>query len=321
MCADGPPRQAGRVIEVKELTKRYGAGAAVDRLSFTAGPGTVTALLGPAGAGKTSALRLILGLESPTAGTAAVGGVPLRGRPRSPHQVGSLPAPTALRGRRTAGALLSALARDQGAGPGRVAEVLAQTGLAREPRRRVRTYSPAMLQRLRIAAALLGDPPVLLFDEPLRGLDPEGVRWARRLLRALAAEGRTVVVTGERAGEVAGTADRLVVLGRGRLVAALSADEFAARRAAARVVVGTPRGADLAAVLRGEGATVVRTGAAGRERLAVTGMTAERVGALATEHRIVILELDTRTPSPEEALRELTAPVPDFPGAEGQPIA
>ncbi|WP_327418867.1 ABC transporter ATP-binding protein [Streptomyces sp. NBC_01233] len=307
------------MIEVKELTKMHGGRAAVDRLSLTAGPGTVTAVLGPAGAGKTSALRLILGLDSPTAGTVAVGGVPLRGRPRSPHQIGALPEPAALRGRRTAGACLRALARAHGIGAGRVAEVLAETGLAREPRRRVATYSPAMRQRLRIAAALLGDPPVLLLDEPLAGLDAEGVRWARRLLRTLAAEGRTVAITGERAAEAADTADRIVVLGRGRVVAAQSADEFAARGAAARVVVGTARGAELAAVLAAEGATVVRAALSGRGRLAVTGMTAEHVGALATEHGIVLLELDTRRPSLEEVLHELAAGAREYghPGEDG----
>ncbi|WP_051837119.1 ABC transporter ATP-binding protein [Streptomyces sp. NRRL F-2580] len=295
------------MIEVKELTKMYGGRPAVDRLSLTAGPGTVTAVLGPAGSGKTSALRLILGLDSPTAGTVTVCGVPPRGRPRSPHQIGALPEPAALRGRRTARAFLRALAREHGIGSGRVAEVLAETGLSREPRRRVATYSPAMRQRLRIAVALLGDPPVLLLDEPLAGLDAEGVRWARRLLRTLAAEGRTVAITGERAAEAADTADRIVVLGRGRVVAAQSSDEFAARGAAARVVVGTPHCAELATVLAGEGATVVRARLSGAGRLAVTGMTAERVGALATEHGIVVLELDTRRPSLEEVLDELAA--------------
>ncbi|MFF4432710.1 ABC transporter ATP-binding protein [Streptomyces sp. NPDC001513] len=295
------------MIEVKELTKMHGGRPAVDRLSLTAGPGTVTAVLGPAGAGKTSALRLILGLDSPTAGTVTVCGVPPRGRPRSPHQVGALPEPAALPGRRTAQAYLRALGREHGIGSGRVAEVLAETGLSREPRRRVATYSPAMRQRLRIAAALLGDPPVLLLDEPLAGLDAEGVRWARRLLRALAAEGRTVAITGERAAEAADTADRIVVLGRGRVIAAQSADEFTARGAAARVVVGSPRCAELAAVLAGEGASVVRARLSGAGRLAVTGMTAERVGALATEHGIVVLELDTRRPSLEEVLDELAA--------------
>ncbi|MEU7729307.1 hypothetical protein AB0B78_29340 [Streptomyces sp. NPDC040724] len=178
------------------------------------------------------------------------------------------------------------------------------------------TYSPALRQRLRIAAALLGDPPVLLLDEPLAGLDAEGVRWARRLLRAPAAEGRTVAITGERAPEAADTADRIVVLGRGRVVAAQSADEFAARGAAARVVVGTPRGAEPAAVLAAEGATVVRAGLSGPGRLAVTGMTAERVGALATEHGIVVLELDTRRPSLEEVLHELA----DGAGGCGRPV-
>ncbi|MFE9630017.1 ATP-binding cassette domain-containing protein [Streptomyces sp. NPDC006463] len=261
------------MIEVRELTKRYGTRAAVDRLSFTAGPGTVTALLGPAGAGKTSALRLILGLD-PTAGTANGGRRPAARSSAQPAP-GRLPAgaETALHGRRMAGALLSAPAREQGARPGRVAEVLAETGLAREPRRRVRTYSPAMLQRLRIAAALLGDLPCCSSTNPSAGWTPKacGGRtgccglWPPRAGRSWSPGS---------AGEIAGTADRLVVLGRGRLVAALSGDGFAARRAAARVVVGSPRGADLAAVLRGRGATVVRSGAAGRERLAVTGMTA-----------------------------------------------
>lgn len=312
-------RQGGRVIEVKELTKMHGGRAAVDRLSLTAVPGTVTAVLGPAGAGKTSALRLMLGLDSPTAGTVAVGGVPLRGRPRSPHQVGALPEAAALPGRRTARAFLRALARAHGIGSGRVAEVLAETGLAQEPRRRVATYSPAMRQRLRIAAALLGDPPVLLLDEPLAGLDAEGVRWARRLLHTLAAQGRTVAITGEHAAEAADTADRIVVLGRGRVVAAQSADEFAARGAAAWVVVGTACGAELAAVLAAEGATVVRAGLSGPGRLAVAGMTAERVGALATEHGIVVLELDTRKPSLEEVLHELAAGARGYgrPGEDG----
>ncbi|MFD9366111.1 ABC transporter ATP-binding protein [Streptomyces sp. NPDC060020] len=295
------------MIEVKELTKMHGGRPAVDRLSLTAGPGTVTAVLGPAGSGKTSALRLILGLDSPTAGTVTVCGVPPRGRPRSPHQIGALPEPAALPRRRTGRAFLRALAREHGIGSGRVAEVLAETGLSREPRRRVATYSPAMRQRLRIAAAMLGDPPVLLLDEPLAGLDAEGVRWARRLLRTLAAQGRTVAITGERAAEAADTADRIVVLGRGRVVAAQTSDEFAARGAAARVVVGTTHCAELAAVLAAAGATVVRARLSGAGRLAVTGMTAERVGALATEHGIVVLELDTRRPSLEEVLDELAA--------------
>ncbi|MFE1869494.1 ABC transporter ATP-binding protein [Streptomyces sp. NPDC059496] len=295
------------MIEVKELTRTHGDRTAVDRLSLTARPGAVTAFLGAAGAGKTSALRLILGLDSPTAGTVAVCGVPLRGRPRSPHQVGALPDPAGLRGRRTAGAVLGALARAHGIEASRVAEVLTETGLAQEPRRRVGTYSPAMRQRLRIAGALLGDPPVLLLDEPLAGLDAEGMRWARRLLRALAAQGRTVAITGDRAAEMAETADRIVVLDRGRTVLAQSAAEFTARSAAPRVVVGAARHVELAAVLTDGGAAVVRARLSGPDRLAVTGMTAERVGALATEHGIAILELDTRRPSLEEVLGELCA--------------
>lgn len=164
-----------------------------------------------------------------------------------------------------------------------------------------------MLQRLRIAVALLGDPPVLLLDEPLAGLDAEGMRWARGLLRALAAQGRTVAITGDRAAEMAGTADRIVVLDQGRTVLAQSAAEFTARSSLARVVVGTPHRAELAAVLTDGGATVVRARLSGPGRLAVTGMTAERVGALATEHGIVILELDTRKPTLEEVLGELCA--------------
>ncbi|MGW6981043.1 ABC transporter ATP-binding protein [Streptomyces sp. NPDC054932] len=295
------------MIEVKELTRTHGSRTAVDRLSLTVRPGAVTAFLGAAGAGKTSAVRLMLGLDSPTSGTVSVCGVPLRGRPRSPHQIGALPEPAELGARRTAGALLGARARAHGIGAGRVAEVLAETGLSQEQRRRVGTYSPAMRQRLRIAAALLGDPPVLLLDEPLDGLDAEGVRWARRLLRALAAQGRTVAITGVRAAETTQTADRIVVLDRGRRVLAQSAAGFAARSAAARVIVGTPRCTELAALLAGEGATVVRSAPSGPGRLAVTGTTAERVGALATEHGIVILELDTRRPTLEEVLDELCA--------------
>ncbi|MFF4263763.1 ABC transporter ATP-binding protein [Streptomyces virginiae] len=297
------------MIEVKELTEAHGGRTAVDRLSLTAPPGAVTAFLGAAGAGKTSALRLILGLDSPSTGTVTVCGAPLRGRPRSPHQVGALPEPADLRGRRTAQAMLGALARAHGIGAGRVAEVLAETGLAREARRRVRTYSPAMRhrQRLRIAMALLADPPVLLLDEPPAGLDAEGVRCARRLLRAPAAQGRTVAITGDRAAETVETADRIVVLDRGRTVLAESADEFTARSAAARVVVGTAHPAEPAAVLEGEGATVVPARLSGPGRLAVTGTTAERVGALATEHGIMILELDTLRPSLEEVLGELCA--------------
>jgi ABC-2 type transport system ATP-binding protein len=219
MLAGTRPGQHGRVIEVNELTKRYGQTAAVRDLTFTVRPGHVTGFLGPNGAGKTLTLRLILGLNTPTGGTVTIDGRPFRSHPRGLRHVGALLDAGDVHGGRTAGAHLSALARSNRIPPARVKEVLDAVGLADAARRRIRGFSLGMRQRLGIAATLLGDPPVLLFDEPLNGLDPEGVKWVRGLFRGLAAEGRTVFVSSHLMSEMEHTADQLIVIGRGRLLA------------------------------------------------------------------------------------------------------
>ncbi|MCJ1680839.1 ABC transporter ATP-binding protein [Streptomyces sp. APSN-46.1] len=305
------------MIEVNELTKRYGGKTAVDRLSFTVRPGQVTGFLGPNGAGKSTTLRMILGLDAPTAGAATVSGIPFRSHPRGLRHVGALLDANQVHGGRSAMAHLSALARSNGIPPPRVDEVLHEVGLAEAATRRIGGFSLGMKQRLGIATALLGDPPVLMFDEPVNGMDPEGVLWMRRLFRRLAAEGRTVFLSSHLMSEMENTADHLVVIGRGRLIAAESVQDFAARGTRLSIVVGTPRAAELAAVLTAAGASVEPEGSAGAEKLAVTGLSADRIGALAFENRIPLSELTTRTASLEEAFMELTADSVEYPA--GQP--
>ncbi|MFI6843136.1 ABC transporter ATP-binding protein [Kitasatospora sp. NBC_00085] len=295
------------MIEVNELTKTYGGRTAVDQLSFTVRPGQVTGFLGPNGAGKTTTLRLVLGLDAPTSGTATVGGVPFRSHNRGLRHAGALLDAGHVHGGRTATAHLSALARSNGLPARRVAEVLEEVGLAEAARRRIGGFSLGMKQRLGIAAALLGDPPVLMFDEPINGMDPEGVLWVRHLFRRLAAEGRTVFLSSHLMSEMEQTADRLVVIGQGRLIAAESVRDFAARSTRRTVVVGTPQAAELTELLTAAGATVEPEGSAGAERLVVTGLPAERIGALAFERRIELSELTTHSASLEEAFMELTA--------------
>ncbi|MFH9353411.1 ABC transporter ATP-binding protein [Kitasatospora sp. NPDC017646] len=292
------------MIEVIELTKRYGRRPAVDRLTFTVRPGHVTGFLGPNGAGKSTTLRLILGLNDPTSGTATVDGRAFRGLPRGLREVGALLDAGDVHGGRTGAAHLRALARSNAIPPGRVEEVLAEVGLTEAAGRRIGGYSLGMKQRLGIAGALLGDPPVLLFDEPLNGLDPEGVLWVRGLFRRLAAEGRTVFVSSHMMAEMEHTADRLVVIGRGRLIADESLGEFAARAGRAAVTVRAAEPERLTAVLRSAGATV-RPGPDGS--LDVTGVDAGRVGELALEQRLLLYALTERGASLEEAFMELTA--------------
>ncbi|MFB7470400.1 ABC transporter ATP-binding protein [Kitasatospora sp. NPDC056184] len=304
------------MIEVHRLTKRYGRTTAVDDLTFTVHPGQVTGFLGPNGAGKSTALRMILGLSAPTGGTATVGGRPFRERPRGLRHVGALLDAGDVHGGRSGRAHLRALARGNAVPRARVDAVLEEVGLAGAAGRRIGGYSLGMKQRLGIAAALLGDPPVLLFDEPLNGLDPEGVRWVRGLFRNLAAEGRTVFVSSHLMSEMEHTADRLVVIGRGRLIAAETVAEFAARGAGpagARpgVTVRTAEPEALAGVLTAAGGAVSR--GAGDGALAVTGLDAARIGALAADHRIPLLELTARTASLEEAFMALTADRVDHP--------
>ncbi|WP_020667838.1 ABC transporter ATP-binding protein [Amycolatopsis nigrescens] len=300
------------MIEVNELTKRYGGATAVNNLTFTVRPGQVTGFLGPNGAGKSTTLRMILGLHAPTSGTVTVDGRPFRDRSRGLRHVGSLLDAQDVHGGYTATAQLSALARSNRIPRRRVAEVLREVGLAAAARRRVGGFSLGMKQRLGIAAALLGDPPVLLFDEPLNGLDPEGVRWVRDLFRRLAAEGRTVFVSSHLMSEMAHTADQLVVIGRGELIAAESLARFSARGTRRNVTVATPAATVLRDLLAAEGAVVHSEG----DLLTVTGLTAPRVSEIAQQHRIPLHRLDTQSASLEEAFMELTADSIQYPAGE-----
>lgn len=305
MPGTGRPRNRGPVIEVDELTKRYGPTTAVRELSFTVRPGHVTGFLGPNGAGKTTTLRMLLGLVAPTGGSATISGHTFRRHARGLRHVGALLDANDVHGGRSARAHLRTLARSNRIPASRVEEVLAEVGLTgAAARRRVGGYSLGMKQRLGIATALLGDPPVLLFDEPLNGLDPEGVLWVRGLFRKLAAEGRTVFVSSHLMSEMENTADQLIVIGRGKLIAAESLEDFAARGTAPTVTVRTPDAGALAAVLASEGAVVTPYD---EETLKVTGVRAGRIGELAHEHHFLLRELTTEHASLEAAFMELTA--------------
>jgi ABC-2 type transport system ATP-binding protein len=293
-----------RVIEARNLTKRYGDKTAVNDLTFTVRPGHVTGFLGPNGAGKSTTLRMMLGLNSPTKGSVTVNGHDFRDLPRGLRHVGALLDAGDVHGGRTAVAHLSALARSNRIPQRRIDEVLGLVGLAGAAGRRIGTFSLGMRQRLGIATALLGDPPVLLFDEPLNGLDPEGVRWVRHLFHQLAAEGRTVFVSSHLMNEMESTADQLVVIGRGELIAAESLEAFAARGTPSGVRVRTPHADQFAAILGAAGATVDRDGT---ELLEVTGLTRDRVGELAFEHGVMLRELSTHNASLETAFMQLTA--------------
>ena len=227
--AGGPVSSAKRMIEAENLTKRYGATLAVDGLSFTVRPGTVTGFLGPNGSGKSTTMRMILDLDAPDGGRVRIGGRRYRELRRPLREVGALLEAKAFHPGRSARAHLLALAAAGGIGRSRVGEVIRLVGLESVAGKRAGTFSLGMAQRLGIAAALLGDPAVLLFDEPVNGLDPQGIRWLRDLLRSLAAQGRTVLVSSHLISEMALTADHLVVIGHGRLLADTSVDELSAR--------------------------------------------------------------------------------------------
>jgi len=302
------------VIEVEELTKRYGTTIAVDHLSFTVRPGHVTGFLGPNGAGKSTTLRLVLGLNTPTGGAVTVDGRPFAERARGLRHIGALLDAHDVHGGRTARAHLSMLTAGNGLPRRRVAEVLAEVGLSEAAGRRIGGFSLGMKQRLGIAAALLGDPPVLLFDEPLNGLDPEGVLWVRGLFRRLADEGRTVLVSSHLMREMEQTAEDLVVIGRGRLIAAESLGDFAARATGRRVSVRTPDAGALPSLLAAEGAAV-RAEPDGS--YTVTGLPAERIGELAFAHGVRLHELSPKVASLEEAFIELTADSVEFTTSTG----
>jgi ABC-2 type transport system ATP-binding protein len=303
------------VIEISELTKRYGSTTAVNGLTFTVRPGHVTGFLGPNGAGKSTTLRIILGLNAPTSGSATVDGRRFGDRPRGLRHVGALLDASDVHGGRTAAAHLSALARSNRIPRDRVDEVLDEVGLAGAARRRVGGFSLGMKQRLGIAAALLGDPPVLLFDEPLNGLDPQGVKWVRGLFRTLASQGRTVFVSSHLMSEMEHTAEELIVIGRGELIAAESLTEFAARGARRSVTVRTPDTDRLTALVAAEGASLQPDGG---DRLIVTGLSADRISEIAFQHRVLLHELTTETASLEDAFMELTAASADYVAGQGQ---
>jgi ABC-2 type transport system ATP-binding protein len=290
------------MIEVQELTKRYGDTLAVDALSFTVTPGHVTGFLGANGSGKSTTMRVILGLDAPTKGGALVNGRRYASAPKPMHEVGALLDANAVHGGRTAWNHLRCLALSNGIGKARVTGVLEQVGLAGVAGKRIRGFSLGMKQRLGIAAALLGDPGVLLFDEPVNGLDTEGIRWIRGLMRSLAAQGRTVLVSSHLMSEMALTADRVVVIGRGRLIAETPMTELMARFQR-DVVVRSGDDARLAAALRVDGARVTADDDGG---LAVGGMAAVAIGELALRQGIAVHELTPRSASLEDAYLELT---------------
>jgi ABC-2 type transport system ATP-binding protein len=291
------------VIEAHGLTKDYGDKRAVDDLSFTVRPGIVTGFLGPNGSGKSTTMRLILGLDAPTRGSVTVDGKPYRDHPAPLHEVGALLEARSVHTGRSAYNHLLALAQTHGLPRRRVDELIDLVGLRDVARKRAGQFSLGMGQRLGIASALIGDPKTVILDEPVNGLDPEGIHWIRNLLKALAAEGRTVFVSSHLMSEMALTADHLIVIGRGRLIADTSVDGFVELAAARVVRVRSPEAGRLRDVLVAEEATVTLVEP---DVLEVHGLATEQVGDLAFRHRVPIHELAAQQASLEEAFMNLT---------------
>jgi ABC-2 type transport system ATP-binding protein len=291
------------MIEAVGLTKRFGDRLAVDRLSFTVQPGQVTGFLGPNGAGKSTTMRMILGLDRPTAGAVTIDGRPFAELKRPMREVGALLDAKAIHGGRSAYNHLWCLAQTNNLPKRRVGEVLELVGLTEVARKRARGFSLGMGQRLGIAAALLGDPKILMFDEPVNGLDPEGILWIRNLMRNLAAQGRTVFVSSHLMSEMENTADHLLVIGRGRLIADCSVQEFIDRNSELAVRVRTPESGRLAELVTGVGATAVPDGDG---VLLITGLALERIGDLAFDNGIRLHELAPLQASLEQAFMEMT---------------
>ncbi|WP_079063149.1 ABC transporter ATP-binding protein [Streptacidiphilus griseoplanus] len=296
------------MIEARGLTKRYGPHTAVDQLTFQVRPGVVTGFLGPNGSGKSTTMRMILGLDDPTSGTVTIGGYPYRRLPNAGRTVGALLDAKAVHGGRSARSHLLSLAQLAGVPRQRVDHVLDVVGLRDVARRRAGEFSLGMGQRLGIAGALLGDPEVLLFDEPVNGLDPEGILWVRTLMKGLAAEGRTVFVSSHLMSEMALTADHLVVIGQGRLLADMGVREFLDRHSTGFARVRTPDGAGeqrrlLAKVLTDAGA---RTEPEPDGALKVSGLPLPRISDLAHQHDVRLHELSPHQASLEEAYMRLT---------------
>ncbi|MCK9874259.1 ATP-binding cassette domain-containing protein [Frankia sp. Ag45/Mut15] len=291
------------MIEARGLEKRYGDKVAVHDLSFTARPGVVTGFLGPNGAGKSTTMRMILGLDRPTRGEVLVNGRRYRDAAAPMHEVGVMLEARAIHTGRSAAKHLLALARTHGIGRRRVDEVIDLVGLREVARKRAGGFSLGMGQRLGIASALLGDPATLILDEPVNGLDPDGIRWIRDLLRDLAAQGRTVFLSSHLMSEMAMTATHLVVVGRGRLITETTVAEVIASASPPAVHVRTPETSALRSVLGGIDITVTATSA---DTLEVTGRTSEQIGSLARTAGIVLHELTPRQVSLEDAFMALT---------------
>jgi ABC-2 type transport system ATP-binding protein len=301
-------REALIMIEAVGLSKRYGDKVAVDDLSFTVRPGQVTGFLGPNGAGKSTTMRLILGLDAPTSGAVTVNGRPFVAADHPMREVGALLEAKAIHGGRSAYHHLLCLAQTNDLPKRRVGEVLELVGLTAVTRKRSKGFSLGMGQRLGIAAALLGDPKVLMFDEPVNGLDPEGILWIRNLMKALAAEGRTVFVSSHLMSEMEHTADHLLVIGRGRMIADCTVAEFIEQNSEQQVKVRTTEPERLADVLTAEGGRVTADGAT----LHVARLDLDRVGDLAFDNGIRIRELTALQASLEEAFMELTKESVEF---------
>ena len=305
------------MIEAQGLTKRYGDKLAVDQLSFSVRPGQVTGFLGPNGAGKSTTMRLILGLDAPTSGTVTVNGRPFVAADNPMREVGALLDAKAIHGGRSAYHHLLCLAQTNDLPARRVGEVLELVGLTEVARKRSKGFSLGMGQRLGIAAALLGDPQVLMFDEPVNGLDPEGILWIRNLMKALASEGRTVFVSSHLMSEMEHTADHLLVIGRGRLIADCTVAEFIEQNSEQQVRVRTPDTERLTQLVTAEGARVTAEGTT----LRIARLPLERVGDLAFENGIRLHELTALQASLEQAFMELTKEAVEYhaavPGARG----
>src|SRR5690242_502526 len=292
------------MIEARQLTKRYGDKTAVDGVDFTVRPGAVTGFLGPNGAGKSTTMRMIIGLDAPTSGTVTVNGRRYAQHSAPLHEVGALLEARSIHPGRSAFNHLMALAHTHGISRARVTEVIGLTGLQSVAGKRAGAFSLGMGQRLGIAAALLGDPQTIMLDEPVNGLDPEGVLWIRNLLTGLAAEGRTVFVSSHLMSEMALVAEHLIIVGRGRVLADTTVADLVRQAGGDTVVVAAADPAGLRRVLAGPGVEI--TGQPGSEQLTVTGLPARTIGLKAAEHGLALFELTAKSVSLEEAFMDLT---------------
>jgi ABC-2 type transport system ATP-binding protein len=305
-------------IDVTGLRKRFGTTLALDKMTFTVSPGQVTGFVGPNGAGKSTTMRVIMGLDRADDGTALIGGRPYRSLRQPLRQVGALLDAAALHPGRSGRNHLLWLAHSQGLSASRVDEVLRQTGLESAARRKAGGYSLGMRQRLGIAAAMLGDPPVLMLDEPFNGLDPEGIVWMRGFLRGLAAGGRAILVSSHLMSELEDTAGHLVVVGRGTVVADTSVADLISAASGDRVTLRTTARTDAMTVLAHAGATVAATD---RDTLTIGGLSAERIVTLLNEGGVPFSEVSAHRASLEEAYMELTRDAVEFRGAQAEEVA